>query len=43
VGGTGVLLVLLQELGWEMFLVSEKDILDGLAISAAEAARKKRR
>ena len=43
VGGTGVLLVLLQELDWERFLVSEKDILDGLAISAAEAARKKRR
>ncbi len=35
VGGTGVLLVLLQELGWERFLVSEKDILDGLAITAA--------
>jgi len=39
VGGTGVLLVLLQELGWEKFLVSEKDILDGLAISATETAK----
>ena len=35
VGGTGVLLVLLRELGWERLLVSEKDILDGLAIAAA--------
>jgi len=39
VGGTGVLMVLLRELGWKRFLVSEKDILDGLAISAAETAR----
>ncbi len=39
VGGTGVLLVLLRELGWERFLVSEKDILDGLAINAAARAR----
>ena len=36
VGGTAVLKVLLQELGWDRFLVSEKDILDGLAITAAE-------
>ena len=35
VGGVGVLAVLLHELGWERFLVSEKDILDGLAINAA--------
>lgn len=35
VGGTGVLLVLMRELGQERLLVSEKDILDGLAISAA--------
>jgi exopolyphosphatase/guanosine-5'-triphosphate,3'-diphosphate pyrophosphatase len=35
VGGTGVLAVFLRELGWERFLVSEKDILDGLAINAA--------
>jgi exopolyphosphatase/guanosine-5'-triphosphate,3'-diphosphate pyrophosphatase len=42
VGGTGVLLVLLRELGWEKLLVSEKDILDGLAISAAETARRRR-
>lgn len=39
IGGTGVLVVLLRELGWERFLVSEKDILDGMAISAAEVAR----
>jgi exopolyphosphatase/guanosine-5'-triphosphate,3'-diphosphate pyrophosphatase len=36
VGGTAVLRVLLQELGWDRFLISEKDILDGLAIAAAE-------
>jgi exopolyphosphatase/guanosine-5'-triphosphate,3'-diphosphate pyrophosphatase len=35
VGGTGVLVVLLREMGWERVLVSEKDILDGLAITAA--------
>jgi exopolyphosphatase / guanosine-5'-triphosphate,3'-diphosphate pyrophosphatase len=34
IGGAGVLVVLLGELGWERFLVSEKDILDGLAITA---------
>ena len=34
VGGTAVLMVLLKEIAWERFLVSEKDILDGLAISA---------
>ncbi|RJP26779.1 MAG: Ppx/GppA family phosphatase [Actinobacteria bacterium] len=39
VGGTGVILTLLRELGWGRFLVSEKDILDGLAISAAGEAR----
>jgi exopolyphosphatase / guanosine-5'-triphosphate,3'-diphosphate pyrophosphatase len=39
VGGAGVLLVLLRELGWERFLVSEKDILDGLALSAASRAK----
>jgi exopolyphosphatase/guanosine-5'-triphosphate,3'-diphosphate pyrophosphatase len=38
VGGTAVLKVLLQELGWNRFLVSEKDILDGLVITAAEDA-----
>lgn len=38
VGGTGVLVVLLRELGWERFLVSEKDILDGLAITAVGGA-----
>jgi exopolyphosphatase/guanosine-5'-triphosphate,3'-diphosphate pyrophosphatase len=37
VGGTAVLLVLLRELGWERLLVSEKDILDGLAITAAQS------
>jgi len=36
VGGTAVLKVLLRELGWYRFLISEKDILDGLAIAAAE-------
>ena len=36
VGGTAVLKVLLQVLSVDRFLVSEKDILDGLAISAAE-------
>lgn len=35
VGGTAVLVVFLRELGWERLLVSEKDILDGLAITAA--------
>jgi exopolyphosphatase/guanosine-5'-triphosphate,3'-diphosphate pyrophosphatase len=35
VGGTAVLLVFLRELGWDRLLVSEKDILDGLAITAA--------
>ncbi|MDY6794416.1 MAG: Ppx/GppA phosphatase family protein [Actinomycetota bacterium] len=35
VGGTGVLLVFMRESGCERLLVSEKDILDGLAISAA--------
>jgi exopolyphosphatase/guanosine-5'-triphosphate,3'-diphosphate pyrophosphatase len=38
VGGTGVLKVILQELEWDRFLVSEKDILDGLAIAAASSA-----
>jgi exopolyphosphatase / guanosine-5'-triphosphate,3'-diphosphate pyrophosphatase len=33
-GGCGVLRVLLRELGIERFLVSEKDILDGLVITA---------
>ena len=36
IGGTSVLKVLLQELPGNRFLVSEKDILDGLAITAAE-------
>jgi exopolyphosphatase/guanosine-5'-triphosphate,3'-diphosphate pyrophosphatase len=36
VGGTAVLKVLLQELSVDRLLVSEKDILDGLAITAAE-------
>jgi exopolyphosphatase/guanosine-5'-triphosphate,3'-diphosphate pyrophosphatase len=36
VGGTGVLLVLSRELGWQELLVSEKDILDGLTIDAAQ-------
>jgi exopolyphosphatase/guanosine-5'-triphosphate,3'-diphosphate pyrophosphatase len=35
VGGTAVLLVFLRELSVQRFLVSEKDILDGLAITAA--------
>ncbi len=35
VGGTAVLLVFLRELGVRKFLVSEEDILDGLAITAA--------
>lgn len=39
VGGTAVLAVLLRELGWERLLVSEKDILDGLAIAAARGLR----
>jgi exopolyphosphatase / guanosine-5'-triphosphate,3'-diphosphate pyrophosphatase len=36
VGGTAVLVVLLRELGCERLLVSEKDILDGLAITAMQ-------
>jgi exopolyphosphatase/guanosine-5'-triphosphate,3'-diphosphate pyrophosphatase len=36
VGGAAVLKVLLQEMSVDRFLVSEKDILDGLAITAAE-------
>jgi exopolyphosphatase/guanosine-5'-triphosphate,3'-diphosphate pyrophosphatase len=39
-GGCGVLHVLLRELGIERFLVSEKDILDGLAITAASHEQK---
>lgn len=35
VGGAAILRTLLQELAIERFLVSEKDILDGLAITAA--------
>lgn len=35
VGGTGVLAVLMRELGQDLVLVSEKDILDGLALTAA--------
>jgi len=35
VGGTAVLVALLRDLGIERLLVSEKDILDGLAITAA--------
>ena len=35
VGGTAVLVALLRELDIELLLVSEKDILDGLAITAA--------
>jgi exopolyphosphatase / guanosine-5'-triphosphate,3'-diphosphate pyrophosphatase len=35
VGGAAILRILLQELAIERFLVSEKDILDGLAITAA--------
>jgi exopolyphosphatase/guanosine-5'-triphosphate,3'-diphosphate pyrophosphatase len=35
VGGTAVLVVFLRELDWDRVLVSEKDILDGLAITAA--------
>lgn len=38
IGGTAVLKVLLRELGWDRFLVSEKDILDGLVINAAGCA-----
>lgn len=38
IGGTGVLLVLLRQLGIGSFLVSEKDILDGLVITAARQA-----
>ena len=38
VGGTGVLLVFLRAMGLKEFLVSEKDILDGLAIAAARKA-----
>jgi exopolyphosphatase/guanosine-5'-triphosphate,3'-diphosphate pyrophosphatase len=38
VGGTAVLVVLLREMAWGRMLVSEKDILDGLAIRAAEKA-----
>lgn len=37
VGGTAVLLVFMREFALEGLLVSEKDILDGLALAAAEA------
>ncbi|MEW6552667.1 MAG: exopolyphosphatase [Actinomycetota bacterium] len=37
-GGTAVLTVLMRELGIARLLVSEKDILDGLAITVARAA-----
>jgi exopolyphosphatase/guanosine-5'-triphosphate,3'-diphosphate pyrophosphatase len=39
VGGVAVLRVLLDQWGIERLLVSEKDILDGLAIAAAGGAR----
>jgi exopolyphosphatase/guanosine-5'-triphosphate,3'-diphosphate pyrophosphatase len=38
IGGTAVLRVLLEELEIERFLVSEKDILDALAITAAQGS-----
>jgi exopolyphosphatase/guanosine-5'-triphosphate,3'-diphosphate pyrophosphatase len=35
IGGASVLVVILRELEKEKFLISEKDMLDGLAITAA--------